>query len=171
MKKKNNLPESWCVKNDGSQLFKDTVIVYINNRYHRTLDGFSKMYYGYSVKHNTCIDDSSSRFENLLTLSEFIELSKEVEDWEPKFGEEVLAWDKDSTVKSKKVFIGIINNRNACVDEDSLKSFAYNSISLIPYDYVEKREEYKLTLSAIANKFNISEDHIKNIVIEGFKKL
>ena len=28
-----NLPSEWCVKNDGSQLFKDTVIKYLNDEW------------------------------------------------------------------------------------------------------------------------------------------
>lgn len=122
MKNKNNLPESWCVKNDGSQLFKDTVIKYIQNKYGSILDGSSLMYYGYSVKYDTCIDDSSSKFENVLTLSEFIELSKEIKEWEPKFGEKVIAYDKDGR-SFKLIYLGEKDNYFLLIE-----TYDFNSI-------------------------------------------
>src|SRR5690606_782265 len=79
----NKLPKYWIVKNDGSQLFKDTVVKYLNNNYAQYLEGNSpNAYYGYDgSKCNSGVDCCYNKksFKNNpieLTLQEFIELSK-----------------------------------------------------------------------------------------------
>lgn len=83
-----NLPkEGWYVKNDCSQLFKNSVINYINALKHTTLcGGGHNFYYGLDdnkrLPHNECVEDISNFGSNAkeLTIQEFIELSKEVEE-------------------------------------------------------------------------------------------
>lgn len=85
MNKKNKLPKYWCVKNDGSQLFKDTVIKYIKSHDTSQWEGAFLWYYGYEgiAKHNWNgfnVNRSLEKFINnptLLTLQEFIELTTE----------------------------------------------------------------------------------------------
>jgi len=90
----NNLPKYWCVKNDGSQLFKDTVIKYLNT----IVKGVSKYngdyfncYYGFDGSLLYSGTNSSvylSSFKNnsiVLSIERFIELSKEVEEFPEKF--------------------------------------------------------------------------------------
>ena len=43
----NNLPKYWVVMNDGSQLFKDTVIVYMNTITNTTNWGGKDIHYYY----------------------------------------------------------------------------------------------------------------------------
>lgn len=44
----NKLPEYWCVRSNYSQLFKDTVIRYINSKYSKTYIGDANEWlYGY----------------------------------------------------------------------------------------------------------------------------
>ena len=87
-KPKNNLPESWCVKNDGSQLFKDTVIKYIKKTYNMGLMGNNLgYYYGCSFEKRAYVDSNEHTFETQFTLQEFINLTTE---WEPKYGERVI---------------------------------------------------------------------------------
>lgn len=78
----NKLPKSWCVKNDGSQLFKNTVVKYYNKHGNgQTCVGSSigKYYgcmtngkYGYGEK---------QEFDVELSLQEFIELTDFPEKW------------------------------------------------------------------------------------------
>ena len=85
MNKKNKLPKYWCVKNDGSRLFKDTVINYIKSHDTSQWEGAFLWYYGYEgiAKHNWNgfnVNRSLEKFINnpkVLTLQEFIELTTE----------------------------------------------------------------------------------------------
>lgn len=75
MEKMNRLPESWCVKNDGSQLFKDTVIKYLRslfNPVYKLRGIYDSCYYG--VDNGTLIEVLCV-FGNELTIGGFIELS------------------------------------------------------------------------------------------------
>lgn len=91
-KPKNNLPKYWAVKNDGSQLFKDTVIKYMNETYMKPnnyiplagsalnyygYDGYKDSYSGCNNKNN--LSDFRAAVEPL-SIKEFIELSKPIED-------------------------------------------------------------------------------------------
>ena len=73
--KENRLPESWSVRNDGSQRFKDTVIRYLNDKEgHIEYEGFDVgRYYGIdNEKDLACLKFS---FGKALTIDKFIELS------------------------------------------------------------------------------------------------
>ena len=70
----NNLPKSWAVYNDGSQLFKNKVIKYLNE----INDIFlvqQNLFYG--IKKDGVADWSSdsSRFQKILSIDEFIEMT------------------------------------------------------------------------------------------------
>lgn len=82
IKEEEELPKYWVVKNDQSQLFKDTVIKYLFSNYQMKWLGCDKnSYYGVDgsdlyFKTNTYYDITS--FQNnpkLLTIQEFIKLS------------------------------------------------------------------------------------------------
>lgn len=75
--KKNNLPDNWLVLNDGSQLFKDTVIVYINK--HKNSCGLyigdvTNYYYGI-MENELQIAVILNTNANRLSLQKFIELT------------------------------------------------------------------------------------------------
>lgn len=80
------LPAVWCVKNDGSQLFKDTVIKYLNkylnDKFKKKLIGDNKHhYYGITKDAELRIVGLSENIEkyfenNILTLEEFIEIAQ-----------------------------------------------------------------------------------------------
>ncbi|MBS1960752.1 MAG: hypothetical protein JST04_00945 [Bdellovibrionales bacterium] len=84
------LPKYWVVKNDGSQLFKDTVIKYMKDNYGSKLDGNRKnYYYGYGnptggVDYCLCIYSFDNNL-TLLTLEQFIKLTK-MEDKKKQIG-------------------------------------------------------------------------------------
>ena len=77
----NRLPKCWLVENDRSQKFKDTVLSYLNSKHDKIFSG-NWNYYGYNgihpVCHNTeyCVNNPT-----LLTLDEFIELSKPIDEF------------------------------------------------------------------------------------------
>jgi hypothetical protein len=75
--KKNQLPLSWYIENDKSQLFKDTVISYLNTKYGGNYAGTDK-YYGMTGKyHVSSLSNAAFRANNYtrLTLQDFIDLS------------------------------------------------------------------------------------------------
>jgi hypothetical protein len=87
---KNNLPKYWVVKltEDNKTLFRETVIAYLNKNCNLLWEG-DNMNYFYGFDGNTycrgaSFESSIDRFENnptVLTLDEFIELSKPVEEF------------------------------------------------------------------------------------------
>lgn len=75
------LPAVWCVKDDGSQLFKDTVIKYLNDKFKEKLNGGNRnYYYGITIDKNINFfmpNNIEKYFENnILTLEEFIEITQ-----------------------------------------------------------------------------------------------
>jgi len=74
------LPKYWCVKNDGSKMFKDIVIRYLNDKYNRGYDGSAlDNFYGYDGKQYGA--GCHTRKENFLddptelTIEQFIKLT------------------------------------------------------------------------------------------------
>lgn len=75
--KKNNLPNIWCVKNDGSEKFKK-ILDYLNDKYDQEIGGeYLSEYYG----ENIGLFISLSYFGKILTIDEFLELSKPLEEF------------------------------------------------------------------------------------------
>mgnify|MGYP006921359190 CR=1 FL=1 len=74
------LPKNWVVKNDGSQLFKDTVIKYINETINSNCIPYSgennNHYYGIINDKVYCYIDLPHYPSTLLTLNDFIKLTK-----------------------------------------------------------------------------------------------
>jgi len=104
----NTLPKYWVVLNDGSQLFKDTVIKYLNETYDTGWGGdLTNIYYGYDGN-NYFMGTSShkiiSLFENkptILTLKQFITMTQEF-----KRGELIEVSDyKDYRDGQKRIFL------------------------------------------------------------------
>ena len=104
---KNNLPKYWAVQNDGSQLFKDTVIKYLNELENNNITpwkGVNKdYYYGYDgrmVNKGTTCTKHISEFDldtKLLTLEEFIKLTSTIEQpFQPKKGDWVMYGDNSA---------------------------------------------------------------------------
>lgn len=96
----NKLPKYWIVKNDQSQLYKDTVIKYINYNYDLDLNWNSYDYYWYDWGSRSGASrwDNIGNFENnpaLLTIEQFVEMTKETDEfkkWEivmDYYGDEV----------------------------------------------------------------------------------
>jgi hypothetical protein len=75
--KNNRLPKSWAVQNDGSQLFKDTVIKYLNDRGSNFNGDIIGCYYGIKKDGYHFTDMYPALFANILTLQEFISLTSE----------------------------------------------------------------------------------------------
>ena len=71
-----NLPEYWCVKNDMSDLFKQTVSRYLNDKYKMGCKGTISDFYG---SEEECLCTYKENFQNNpieLTVKQFIRLSK-----------------------------------------------------------------------------------------------
>lgn len=67
----NTLPKVWCVWNDKSQLFKDTVIEYINFKTGDAYSGCDNQHYGIDFYEGNCIEEGEP-FGTLLSIKEFI---------------------------------------------------------------------------------------------------
>lgn len=115
--KKNRLPKYWVVQNDGSQLFKDTVIKYLNEiTFDNDWGGTDTAYYygydGNSSYRGTNSWKNISCFRNnptLLTLQEFIDLT--TEEWIPERGEVVLVSDTKASW-SERIYLCTIEGAN-----------------------------------------------------------
>jgi len=118
----NRLPKSWCVKNDGSQLFKDTVVEYLNKKYKRCLTGNNtSAYYGVISDIDAADYFSTIRhFDKLLTLQQFIEMT--TEEFNPKEGELINVRDKCSTHWYTRYFIKKLENGQIITAEKNIKN-------------------------------------------------
>lgn len=78
----NRLPKYWIVKNDFSQKFKDSVLKYLCQEHNTKLEGLGH-YYGNGDGNWRCYSliESFRNNPTLLTLDEFIELSKPIDDF------------------------------------------------------------------------------------------
>ena len=74
------LPKEWCVLNDGSQLFKDTVLKYINQHKHTYMkyEGSHLEYYGMKPWDVMGLNDEP--WGTILTIDQFIKLTKMTEE-------------------------------------------------------------------------------------------
>ena len=77
MKELTELPKSWAVKCDGSQLFKDTVIKYLDNNSGGHFKGQKDAYYGitFQDKVDWYFHGIDQYFDTILTLDQFIKLT------------------------------------------------------------------------------------------------
>jgi len=83
---KNSLPKYWVIRSDGSQLFRDTVIKYLNSIVGaKYWVGYQNYYYGFDggvgpggTNNWTCITNFKNN-PQLLTIKQFIEMTKERE--------------------------------------------------------------------------------------------
>lgn len=79
----NNLPKSWVVKHIWDDRFKEIVIKYLNDTYNDCLDGScGGDYYGVNENNEVHYDGFLTSFGNptVLTIDEFIELSKPIKN-------------------------------------------------------------------------------------------
>src|SRR6187549_3350365 len=72
----NTLPKSFGVLNDGSQLFKDTVIPFLNSKQADLTGCMKGWYYGIDFDGVTHSQDPTI-FDSIITLEQFIEMTKE----------------------------------------------------------------------------------------------
>ena len=114
------LPKYWVVKNDGSQLFRDTVIKALNeigtNSVFPWIGNVDHSYYGFDgavTNSGTCQHENVSDCRNkptILTLEQFIELTTELPtEWTPKRGDVVLVTDDDDdAVWHERIYLATI---------------------------------------------------------------
>ena len=81
LKTMNSLPAYWGVVNDGSQLFKDTVIEYLNKTYECNMS--LKNDWIYTVgRSGVWMTDRTDILVKILTIEEFIKLSStKLDEW------------------------------------------------------------------------------------------
>ena len=72
--------DSWAVKNDGSQRFKDTVLKWLNEQNDVSLVGGANSYYGKDYTGVFHYSPSKHRFTHILTIDEFCALAYPKED-------------------------------------------------------------------------------------------
>lgn len=99
----NKLPKNWIVKMENNNLFYDTVIKYLKDTYKSNLLGIGYCYYGFDGEE--AIGTDSKKDYNVLTLSEFIELSKEIEELPEEYIVEC-----DSAEKNREVYANYYND-------------------------------------------------------------
>jgi hypothetical protein len=144
---KNALPKYWAVENDGSQLFKDTVIKYLNETYKQGYDGVSPVYYGYDgvIKcfNGTFCEISIADLSDdtqVLTLNQFIQMTTETEF---KTGELIEVSDSgDAWVEI--IFLAEITGAKSpfiCV----AKGYEYEFINGIEFHYEKWDKARKIT--------------------------
>lgn len=148
------LPESWCVKNDGSQSFLSTVIPYLNNikkNKHSLYDGTHYGgYYGINHPEQDMKDWSGTKpWGTILTLDQFIILTtqppmkKEITEVPVIYGSGhhlqafledcvKLGYKKSELCKIANNTICLKLNRNK--DEDLLTEDGFKIIAAITYD-------------------------------------
>lgn len=154
MNKKNKLPKYWCVKNDGSQLFKDTVSKYIDNINSRVFSYNSKdCYYGWMKRPSNidmfaCVDEDRLLDYNnptVLTLQEFIELTTEQVEFKDDF---------DTTNEGERMYFcfktGIITSGNKDRPTPGSKASKINNRNL--FYYFKTKERCQAYLDSIHNK-------------------
>jgi hypothetical protein len=151
----NKLPEYFCVKNDQSQLFKDTVIKYINDNFSECFVGDAEdCYYGCDpngTHHFSNFNDFCGR-PTLLTLTEFIDLTTETEfvlpkNWHiittPENLKAVSEWRLESTCVTLglDLAVGCSTNNSNSRDHNpkyALKSNTYDFGIEITFDQFKK---------------------------------
>ena len=109
--KKNNLPTSWAVINDGSDLFMEIVLKYLNNGTGLYLNGkCNTMYYGINTNGKFEVSSNANIYNNkILTITEFDKLHNPVEEWIPKYGD-LVEVSNNKVVWGKSKYIAKIDN-------------------------------------------------------------
>lgn len=79
----NNLPKSWAVKNDQSEKFKNTVGAYLEKQFSHGYSYNLNGYYGID-KSGDCIEGERNAFDTILTIDEFISLTRGETPLKPK---------------------------------------------------------------------------------------
>jgi hypothetical protein len=72
----NNLHRSWCVKNDGSELFRKTVVAYMNSKGRSYSGECVGDFYGVASNKVLTNEKASIHFDNILSLTEFIKATE-----------------------------------------------------------------------------------------------
>lgn len=162
--KKNRLPKYWAVNNDGSQLFKDTVIKYLNeieddDQITWLRGNIINAYYGYNYKQDSIGVFTSKRLSTntiVLSLTEFIDLTNTCQ---PKRGDKVLVSDSSDKVKLEKIYLTTIEGAiypYITVLQDSEQDFLEGRpFSTSKWKYIHPIEEIKpikLTVSQIEKR-------------------
>jgi len=133
---------SWGVKNDGSRLFKDTVVKYLNDGAEEPLHvrGIFERYYGIGKKGVLEITEYSVKFDKILTLSEFIELTKddkEIEESTVKKPEDYVIYEAlQNLVGASKVIFEMTP------DKSILIKFNKNNLRCFVIIYKDSDEAY-----------------------------
>lgn len=145
--KENKLPKSWCVWNDCSQLFKDTVLKYINSlTKYEEFNGYEYFYYGVDKKGVFYGNANYDYFDKVLTLQQFIEMTTE---WTPKEGELVevsngVVWYKRTFIY-KTQYEHIVTARGRTAQNDYRDFDTWNYVRPI-----KQPEIFELTIEEIA---------------------
>ena len=103
-----NLPESWAVANDGSKLFYNTVLKYLNEKFNTAYMGNQHIFYG--IDGSSVVLGSTPHWTpNIFTIQEFINLTQP----SPKTGDTV--WVRDNNEINgqwvEKTFLSYSNNK------------------------------------------------------------
>lgn len=168
---KNSLPESWCVPDNGSQLFKDTVVEYLNTNHNslvRVYDNCSGLFFGIDCRGKVRVDITKSSFGKEISIEGFIELSKPIEEervFNGRFRYGDILENDDLPYTSR--VIGTVHDVVFITDELSRASnFVYTNEELINAGWrlKPKTPEVKpieLTRQEIAEKFGVPVDRLK----------
>ena len=174
--KKNNLPQSWCVRCNGEVLYRETVIKYLNETYHKTFMSESiGTHYGVTKTGKadwfSTRDMTNEYFSTILTLQEFIELSKPIKCWTPTIGELIEVSNNNENWYVACYINSITPSMHiACYSDmyNEIKNNESNVATVGVYNYIrQKNIIYEFTstevFDIIANAKGINKSQIKII--------
>lgn len=148
----------WAVKNDGSQLFKDTVLKYISENYERDWVGnMMGGYYGVRKGVSLVSDNPLKRDMEVVALIEFIALTKDdfkMGDMVEVRDEGYFNWAKRLFAFEKDGFYWCIKNRY----EEKFKNNDLISVSIIRWNKIRP-----VSPPACKSRLEILEDQIQEI--------
>lgn len=158
------LPESWAVKDDGSQLFEEKVFPALNSigPYKSWSRKGTGRYYGVGKNDLVCYAGTIDPYDKELTITEFLALteSDQQEQWMPVRGERILVSDYNESFWIERIFLTYIDGATApfvCVEkttEDSFVSgYGFRATSWATAKPLPKAQPLQLTRAQICEKF------------------
>jgi hypothetical protein len=162
METKNNLPKNWVVQNDGSDLFKDKVLGYINSKLGVYYCGDVVEYYYGIIDSRPYCTHTLPDIVKLLTIDQFISLSTTIAKKEYKFrvGDRVLVGEANgklaefcaTTVNGKYGIVEatpsyVFGNYNVKMEENGYNYFTPEECMILQSSIMVEPEKAKLEVA------------------------
>jgi hypothetical protein len=165
---KNNLPKSWCVQNDGSQRFKNTVIKYLNiisdyGGNSKRFCGDKRYFYGVTIEGFCDASNTSAIFGQILTINEFDYLLNLKDEFVR--GEEVEVSISGNTW-NRRIYLETIEGAKVpyiCVDHYEIDKFRKGEpFSFVRWEHIRKiKKEPKLEISVKKDGLDVNPSNVE----------